>query len=233
MVNTDAWKKFKHEADAFAATLVAVSKTKPSEDIQALYALGQRDFGENYVQELVEKATQLPADIRWHFIGHLQTNKVKLLAPFVSMIHSVDSFRLLTEINKAAVAAGRTIDVLLQMHLAEDEETKFGLTGDELELFLEDYGFGRDTFTNVRIRGLMGMASNTDFIPQVHKEFLYIKSVFDNLRQSYFGGQRFFDTLSIGMSGDYQLALDTGSTMIRIGSALFGPREPRKKPGTV
>jgi len=218
--------------------LVAVSKTKPVEDIRALYALGQRDFGENYVQELVDKQAQLPADIRWHFIGHLQSNKVKYIAPFIYLIHGVDSFKLLQEIDKQAARSGRRIDVLLQVHIAR-EETKFGLDAGELEEVMEigrapkaegcQRSDGRETgLKNVRVRGLMGMASFVhDTDPgKVREEFRGLKVLFDQ----YFGPAGLSDDgegywLSMGMSGDYKIALEEGSNMVRIGSLLFGTRD--------
>ncbi len=223
MVNKEVWQRLLNELKEQKATLVAVSKTKPVSDIQVLYDLGQRDFGENYVQELLEKALLLPADIRWHFIGHLQSNKVKAIAPFVHLIHAVDSFKLLTEISKAAQNAGRTIDVLLQMHVA-DEETKHGLDETGLTELLDYWSAQHESIVSVRIRGLMAMATFTDDQVQVHAEFRRVKTAFDNLRQTYFFGKPYFDTLSIGMSGDYRVAVEEGSTMVRIGSALFGAR---------
>lgn len=196
-------------------TLVAVSKTKPAEDIKALYDLGQRDFGENYVQELTDKQLQLPPDIRWHFIGHLQSNKVKYIAPFVHLIHGVDSFKLLQEINKQAAKINRTIDVLLQVHIAE-EETKFGMDEKELEEALSK----SSGLSHIRVRGLMGMASFTDDKNKVRNEFRYLKSLSDRLQTP---GSR-FPTLSMGMSGDYTIAIEEGSNMVRIGSLLFGER---------
>jgi pyridoxal phosphate enzyme (YggS family) len=202
------------------ATLVAVSKTKPIEDIRALYDLGQRDFGENYVQELTEKYEALPKDIRWHFIGHLQSNKVKYIAPFVHLIHGVDSFSLLKEINKQALKNGRVIDCLLQVHIAK-EETKFGLDSGELEQLA---GQLKDSpMENIRIRGLMGMASFSNNMDLVGSEFGYLKNLFDdNARLPVF--QPAFSILSMGMSSDYHLALEQGSNMVRIGSLLFGAR---------
>ena len=201
------------------ATLVAVSKTKPVEDILELYNLGQRDFGENYVQELVGKYEQLPKDIRWHYIGHLQSNKVKYIAPFVHLIHGVDSLSLLKEINKQALKNNRTIDCLLQIHIAK-EETKFGLDSDELDTILT-----RDltTFKNICITGLMGMASFSNNMNLVKAEFKYLKSLFDlhALRITNNGQQI---TLSMGMSADYKIAIEEGTTMVRIGSLLFGER---------
>lgn len=198
------------------ATLVAVSKTKPVEDIIALYELGQRDFGENYVQELVEKAALLPRDIRWHFIGHLQTNKVKFIAPFVHLIHGVDSYKLLKEINKQAAKSGRVIDCLLQVHIAS-EETKFGLDEAELAEVLEN--IHRERLDQVRVRGLMGMASFTDNMDLVKKEFQFLKNLYDQ-----YGPVRDWTILSMGMSADYQLAIQEGANMVRVGSLLFGSR---------
>ena len=203
--------------------LVAVSKTKPVEDIRALYDLGQRDFGENYVQELADKHSQLPSDIRWHFIGHLQSNKVKYIAPFVHLIHGVDSLRLLKEINRQAARQDRVIACLLQVHIAR-EETKFGLDATELDEVLQALRITPQEFTHIRIRGLMGMASFTEDQEKVREEFKGLKALFDE----HFGaaqaspGQHFL--LSMGMSGDYELALRYGSTMVRVGSLLFGAR---------
>jgi pyridoxal phosphate enzyme (YggS family) len=198
--------------------LVAVSKTKPAADILALYDMGQRDFGENYVQELLEKQRELPEDIRWHFIGHLQTNKVKLLAPFVHLIHGVDSLRLLKEIERQAGVKGKAVDVLLQVHIAR-EETKFGLDGGELDILMREWrdGVASGEFAAVRVRGLMGMASNTADEAVVRQEFRGLKVMLDR----YFpaGG-----ILSMGMSADYAIAIEEGSNMVRIGSLLFGER---------
>jgi PLP dependent protein len=196
--------------------LVAVSKTKPVADILALYAMGQRDFGENYVHEMVDKAGQLPADIRWHFIGHLQTNKVKVLVSFVHLIHAADSIRLLREIDKQAGLKGRVVDVLLQVHIAR-EETKFGLDEAEVgEMMEQSVGL-----KHVRVRGLMGMASNTGDVEVVREEFHGLKGMLDR----YFpdGG-----TLSMGMSADYEIAIAEGSNMVRIGSLLFGERDQKR-----
>jgi pyridoxal phosphate enzyme (YggS family) len=202
------------------AILVAVSKTKPVEDIQALYDLGQRDFGENYVQELVEKEAALPKDIRWHFIGHLQSNKVKYIAPFVHLIHGVDSFNLLKEINKQALKNNRIIDCLLQVYIAK-EETKFGFDELELDELIELHQM--QELKNIRITGLMGMASFTENMDIVKSEFKNLKAIFDtNAQFSIFNFQ--FSTLSMGMSADYRIALEEGSNMIRIGSLLFGER---------
>lgn len=193
--------------------LIAVSKTKSAADILELYAMGQRDFGENYVQELIEKQRELPADIRWHFIGHLQTNKVKSLISFVHLIHGVDSLRLLKEIDRQAGLKGRVVDVLLQVHIAR-EETKFGL--DEVEL--ESIIGGKEDLKHVVVRGLMGMSSNTEDLSAVREEFRGLKAMLD----------RFFPEggiLSMGMSGDYMIAVEEGSNMVRIGSLLFGKRD--------
>lgn len=223
MVNEAAWKELKQELDAKGVTLVAVSKTKPVEDIKALYELGQRDFGENYVQELTEKQPQLPADIRWHYIGHLQSNKVKYIAPFVHLIHAVDSMKLLQEINKQAEKNSRTIDVLLQLHIAE-EDTKFGLDEQELDALLHEYASAKDVLASIRICGLMGIATFSDDENQVKKEFRKLSSAFTNAKSTYFASNDYFNTCSMGMSGDYKLAIEEGSTMVRVGSLLFGAR---------
>jgi len=201
--------------------LVAVSKTKPVEDIRALYDLGQRDFGENYVQELVDKQSQLPSDIRWHFIGHLQSNKVRYIIPFVYLIHGVDSLRLLKEINRQAAKAVRIADVLLQVHIAE-EETKFGLDAAELDELLMAVRSNPAEWANVRIKGLMGMASFSEDADAVRAEFHTLKQLFDAHFTALTGPGS--GILSMGMSGDYQLAVAEGSTMVRIGSLLFGKR---------
>ncbi len=199
------------------ATLVAVSKTKPVEDIQALYDLGQRDFGENYVQELVDKEAVLPKVIRWHFIGHLQSNKVKYIAPFVHLVHGVDSISLLKEINKQAAKNNRMIDCLLQVHIAT-EETKFGFNREELaNVQIAEYA-------NVQIKGLMGMASFSNDMELVRNEFKKLKELYGQL--STINIQH--STLSMGMSGDYKIALEEGSNMVRIGSLLFGERNYSK-----
>ncbi len=203
--------------------LVAVSKTKPAKDIRELYNLGQRDFGENYVQELVDKQPALPADIRWHFIGHLQSNKVKYISHFVHLIHGVDSLKLLKEINKQATRCNPVIACLLQVHIAK-EETKFGLDATELDEIMQALKATPQEFTNIRVRGLMGMASFTEDIEKVKAEFRGLKTLFDQ----HFGAaqaspdQEFY--LSMGMSGDYKTAIAEGSNMVRIGSLLFGKR---------
>jgi pyridoxal phosphate enzyme (YggS family) len=222
-VDRQAYERILSGLAASGATLVAVSKTKPAEDIEALYALGQRDFGENYVQELVSKQAALPSDIRWHFIGHLQRNKVKYIAPFVHLIHGVDSLRLLQEVDRQAVLNGRRIDCLLQMHIAR-EETKFGLDREELTALLDTAVKGDEALKNVRIRGLMGMASFTDDGERVRSEFRHLHGIFKETRSRFFEGQDSFSVLSMGMSGDYAVALEEGSTMVRIGSLLFGAR---------
>lgn len=201
-------------------TLVAVSKTKPIPDLMEAYDAGQRIFGENKIQEMAEKWEQMPKDIQWHMIGHVQTNKVKYMASFVSLIHGVDSLKLLQEINKQAIKNNRTIDCLLQMHIAE-EETKFGLDEEELALLLASNEFLE--MKNIRIVGLMGMATFIDNQNQIKKEFMHLKSIFDSL-QSRKETQVNISTLSMGMSGDYKLAIECGSTMVRIGSSIFGGR---------
>ena len=201
-------------------TLVAVSKTKPVSDLLQAYEAGQRIFGENKIQEMVEKFEQMPKDIAWHMIGHVQTNKVKFMAPFVSLIHGVDSLKLLQEINKQALKNNRIIDCLLQIHIAE-EETKFGLNEAELTELLQS-----DTFKNlqnIKVIGLMGMATFTESQSQIRKEFQYLKTIFDNNQQPTTDNCQ-LTTLSMGMSGDYQLAIECGSNMVRIGSSIFGGR---------
>jgi pyridoxal phosphate enzyme (YggS family) len=208
------------------AALVAVSKTKPAEDIQELYNLGQRDFGENYVQELVDKYEILPKDIHWHFIGHLQSNKVKYIASFVHLIHGVDSLNLLKEINKQAAKHNRIIDCLLQVYIAK-EETKFGFGESELGEIITRITNELHEFKNIRIAGLMGMASFSDDIKIVRNEFRNLKRIFDaNTQPSTINYQ--LSTLSMGMSGDYKIAIEEGSTMVRIGSLLFGERNYSK-----
>ena len=201
-------------------TLVAVSKTKPISDLMEAYDAGQRIFGENKIQEMIEKWEAMPKDIEWHMIGHVQTNKVKFMAPFVSLIHGVDSLKLLEEINKQAKKNNRIIDCLLQIHIAE-EETKFGLDEKELKEILVSEAFKE--MKNIRIVGLMGMATFTDKQDQIKKEFTYLKSIFDKTNQLLTSNSQLL-TLSMGMSGDYQLAIECGSTMVRIGSSIFGGR---------
>ena len=206
---------------ASSARLVAVSKTHPASRILDLYHQGQRVFGENRPQEMLEKQAALPADIEWHQIGHLQTNKVKTIAPFVSLIHSVDSLRLLQEIDKQALKCQRVIDCLLQFHIAE-EETKFGLSEAEAVELLQSAEF--KALQNVRICGVMGMATFTDHTEQVRSEFRNLKSIFERLKAQFFIQQPHFKEISMGMSGDWELALEEGSTLLRIGSLIFGER---------
>lgn len=198
-------------------TLIAVSKTKPIEMIQEAYNAGQRDFGENYVQELEQKHKALPADIRWHAIGHLQSNKVKYIAPFVHLIHGVDSLKLLQEINKQALKNNRIIDCLLQIHIAK-EESKFGFDSNECEALLHSEELKK--LSNVRMVGLMGMATNTGNNEQVRKEFKDLRTLFDKCRQEFVN----LNTLSMGMSSDLKIAIEEGSTMVRVGSSIFGER---------
>lgn len=216
-VNIENYNLIKAALALSGATLIAVSKTKPASDIMALYALGQRDFGENYVQELVTKQADLPKDIRWHFIGHLQSNKAKYIAPFVYLIHGVDSEKLLIEINKQGAKNDRKISVLLQIHIAQ-EESKFGFDAEELA------AANLNELKHVMVKGLMGMASFTEDKTQVQQEFIYLKTLFDGYKKTQMHVAN-FDTLSMGMSGDYELAIKAGSNMVRIGSLLFGERE--------
>ncbi len=217
-VSLENYVKIKDELTKAGALLVAVSKKKSVEDILALYKLGQRDFGENYVQELVEKQPQLPADIRWHFIGHLQRNKVKYIAPICSLIQGVDSLALLDEINKQAIRLNKVIDCLLQVHIAR-EETKFGFDQAELAAILPSMTDRK----NIRVLGLMGMASFTENESVVRSEFQQLKSL--ALQYAPYFTPFEGPVLSMGMSGDYQIALEEGSTLVRIGSLLFGARQ--------
>ncbi|KRB55762.1 YggS family pyridoxal phosphate-dependent enzyme [Flavobacterium sp. Root186] len=204
--------------------LVAVSKTKPVSDLEQAYEAGQRIFGENKIQEMTEKWEQMPKDIQWHMIGHVQSNKVKFMAPFVSLIHGVDSLKLLQEINKQALKNNRKIDCLLQIYIAE-EESKFGLDENELNELLTSVEFKE--LKNIRILGLMGMATFTEDQNQIKKEFTHLKSIFDSLKNIDGYGKdalQSVSTISMGMSGDYQLAIECGSTMVRIGSSIFGGR---------
>lgn len=223
-INHSQFTTISEELNAVNVTLVAVSKTKPVADIQELYSLGQRDFGENYVQELVDKTGQLPADIRWHFIGHLQRNKVKFIAPFVHLIHGVDSWKLLEEINSQGKKLNRVIDCLLQVYIAR-EETKFGLDEAELALLMKTIPQYHELnkLNHIRIRGFMGMASFSDNAEQVRTEFRQLKSLFDQYKHTHTPAIQ-MDTLSMGMSGDYRIAIAEGSNMVRIGSLLFGER---------
>lgn len=201
--------------------LVAISKYHPVEALQEAYDAGQRVFGESHVQELVAKEAVLPKDIEWHFIGHLQTNKVKYIAPFISLIHAVDTLKLLREIDKQAAKSDRVVDCLLQMHIAQ-EETKYGFSPDELTDVLNQ-GEWKE-LKNVRIVGLMCMATNTDDDAQVEKEFRYAHSIFEKVKREFFQSEDSFKELSMGMSGDYKIAMNEGSTMIRVGSKIFGER---------
>ncbi len=202
-------------------TLVAVSKTKPNSDIMEAYDAGQRVFGENKVQELTRKHEELPQDIQWHFIGHLQSNKVKYIAPFVSLLHGVDSLKLLTTINKEGKKNNRVIKCLLQFHIAE-ESTKFGFSVDELDELIKNDAILE--FENVEICGVMGMATYTDDKSQVAKEFSVLANIFDQLKKKHFSKQEYFREISMGMSGDFDIAIKQGSTMVRIGSTIFGAR---------
>lgn len=201
--------------------LVAVSKFNPNEAIEEAYRAGQRIFGESKVQEMTAKQKSLPNDIEWHFIGHLQTNKIKYMAPYVAMIHGIDSYKLLTEVNKQAQKAGRVIDCLLQLHVAQ-EETKFGFSPDECRAMLVDGAW--KTLENIRICGLMGMASNTDDTKQIDREFETLHNLFEELKVTFFIDAPQFKELSMGMSHDYHLAIAQGSTLVRVGSKIFGER---------
>ncbi len=201
--------------------LVAVSKTKPNSFVLEAYNAGQRIFGENKVQDLTAKQPELPSDIIWHFIGHLQRNKVKFIAPFVNTIHAIDSLRLLKEINKQAVINNKTINCLLQFHIAE-EETKFGLNMQEAKEILKNDDF--KNLRNIKISGLMGMATYTQDKEQIRKEFRNLKNYFNQLKSDYFKENTEFKEISMGMSGDYKIAIEEGSTMIRIGTDIFGAR---------
>lgn len=221
-IDVDKYQEIKKELGK-KVTLIAVSKTKSVEAIRALYELGHRDFGENYVQELIQKQMLLPHDIRWHFIGHLQRNKVKYITPFVHMIHGVESYKLLEEINREAIKHQRTINCLLQVHIAQ-EESKFGLNQLELMTVIQDLKKLEllNQFNQVKICGLMGMASFTDDEEQIRKEFKYLKCLFDDAKETL--KRPSFRTLSMGMSADYKIAIEEGSNMVRIGSLLFGAR---------
>jgi pyridoxal phosphate enzyme (YggS family) len=220
-MNSDLLLHIQSISASKGATLVAVSKTFPPEAVRQAYDTGCRDFGENRVQELLEKQPVLPNDIRWHLIGHLQTNKVRYIAPFIAMIHSVDSLRLLEEINKQAAKCGRVIDCLLQFHIAS-EETKFGLNREEATELLFSESF--KSMTNVRICGVMGMATFTNDEQRVRQEFRALYGIFGWLKSAYFDDQSAFREISMGMSGDWEIALEEGSTMVRVGSLIFGER---------
>lgn len=213
--------KIKKETDSLKVQLIAVSKTKSIDEIKEAYDTGQRDFGENQVQELIEKQAALPKDIRWHMIGHLQSNKAKYITPFISLIHSVDSLKLLQEIDKQAQKNNRVIDCMLQIHIA-DEDTKFGLDYDEVIELLrsEEYSL----LKNIRIVGLMGIATNTDNERMIKEEFYELKTLFNGIKLSFFRKDASFKEVSMGMSSDYKIAIEQGSTMIRLGSTIFGSR---------
>ena len=219
----DNLKKIKTELP-LNVKLVAVSKTKPAEMIMEAYNAGHKIFGENKAQELSQKHEVLPKDIEWHFIGHLQTNKVKYIAPFVSLIHSVDSLKLMKEINKHAVKNNRVIDCLLQFHIAE-ESTKFGLNLVESEQLIS----ALKEYANIRFTGVMGMATNTDDKEQVRREFKQLHKNYKYLKEKHFKDVFYFKEISMGMSGDYKIALEEGSTMVRLGTAVFGARNYQNK----
>lgn len=202
-------------------TLIAVSKTKPVSDLQEAYDAGQRIFGENKALEMRDKHQVLPDDIQWHFIGHLQTNKIKYIAPFVTLIHAIDSLSLLEAVNKEAVKNNRVIDCLLQFHIAQ-EDTKFGLDMEEAKTLLESDSF--KDLKNVNIVGVMGMATFTDDSAQVRTEFKNLKNIFDTLKENYFADKDSFKEISMGMSDDYPIAIEEGATMVRVGSKIFGAR---------
>jgi len=222
LVSSTAHARIRRELQPHGATLVAISKTKPIDAVLELYDEGHRDFGENRAQELAAKYKALPRDIRWHMVGHLQTNKVKYIAPFVHLIHSVDSAKVLKEINKQAAKAGRIINVLLQFKIAQ-EETKYGLEWEEAESLLSSEAFA--AMENVRVCGVMGMATFTEAEAQVRREFQKLKGYFDRLKAEFFSGDDAFREVSMGMSSDYPIALEEGSTMVRIGTLLFGERD--------
>jgi pyridoxal phosphate enzyme (YggS family) len=221
-VNEATYKEIIGELTNNNVTLVAVSKVQSVYDIKKLYDLGQKDFGENYVQELVDKQGQLPADVRWHFIGHLQSNKVKYIVPFVHLIQGIDSFNLLQEINKQAKKIGRVVRCLLQVHIA-NEETKFGLNEAELDEIIKKLKDERQNYQHILVEGLMGMASFSDDVEKVRGEMSLLRSLFNRYKSLSTSN---FQTsiLSMGMSGDYKIAIEEGSNMVRIGSLLFGAR---------
>ena len=217
-----AYQTIQTACESSGATLVAVSKKKPVAAIRELYDLGHRHFGENYVQELVDKQAQLPDDIRWHFVGHLQRNKVKQIAPFVHLIHGVDSMRLLREIDDRGQDVGRIVDVLLQVHVAK-EDTKHGFSPDELREEFAETEIHRQAWA--RLSGIMGMGTFTEDATVLASEFGTLKSLFDEIQRTYFDRRPEWHTLSMGMSSDYALALEKGSTLVRVGSAIFGARD--------
>lgn len=218
---TELLQSFQQKLNNKGCTLVAVSKTKPVQDLEEAYQAGQRHFGENKVQELVGKYEEMSKDIHWHMIGHLQRNKVKYLAPFVHLIHGVDSLRLLKEIDKQGRKNERVIDCLLQVHIAK-EESKFGFDEEELTALLADQEFTELEF--VRIKGLMGMATFTENDASIRSEFAGLKALFDQIKERFTGKNIQMEVLSMGMTNDYEIAIEEGSTMLRIGSAIFGTR---------
>lgn len=222
MINKDLYLQLKNELESNKVELIAVSKRQPIEKLKQLYELGHRVFGENHAQAVKERNESLNSlQIDWHFIGHLQTNKIKYIAPFVSMIHSVDSFKLLTEINKYALKNDRTINCLLQMYIAE-EESKFGLDFDEVLELLDSKEFNE--LENIQICGVMGMATYTENENQIRKEFKQLHNHFEKIKAKYFNQDQNFKEISMGMSGDYKIAVEEGSTMVRIGTMIFGER---------
>jgi len=219
LIHMDIYKRILQESGQNNASLVLVSKTKSAETIMEYYEMGHRDFGENRVQELVTKYEQLPKDIRWHMIGHLQTKKVKYISPFVHLIHSVDNYKLITEIEKRSKQNNRVSNVLLELKIAE-EDSKYGLDQTNCIELLEE--FRSADFQNTRICGLMGMATFTSDEDQIRSEFSYLKIFYDELREGFFKGDDHFNILSLGMSGDYKIALECGSNMLRIGTLILG-----------
>jgi pyridoxal phosphate enzyme (YggS family) len=215
------YSEISRELDQRQVRLVAVSKTQPPENILELYRLGHRHFGENRVQELAEKYEALPRDIAWHLIGHLQTNKVRAVVPFVHLIHSIDSLRLLQEVDKQAARVNRVVDCLLQFHIAR-EDTKFGFDPAEGRAMLEQGAW--KALRHVRLCGVMGMASFTNDEAQVRREFALLRAIFSDLKRDFFSGEPHFREISMGMSADWRLAVEEGSTIVRIGSLLFGER---------
>lgn len=223
MISQEQYNDLIDELKSYDAELIAVSKFQPQSKIQALYDWGHRDFGENYVQELVDKQASLPADIRWHFIGHLQTNKVKYIAAFIHLIHSVDSYKLLVEINKQAKNNNRNISVLLQCYVGH-EDTKYGLDAKEILDILEIYDKQKNELSHITIQGIMGMATNTDEEQIIIRDFKEMEALYENMKIQFFLGKKTYNTLCMGMSNDYQLAIQNGSNLVRIGSHLFGHR---------
>ncbi|MDB5191909.1 MAG: hypothetical protein JWQ96_1472 [Segetibacter sp.] len=221
-INIEKYKEIIESLETKGVQLVAVSKIKPVCDIQKLYDLGQRDFGENYVQELVDKQLQLPGNVKWHFIGHLQSNKVKYITPFVHLIQGVDSLKLLKEINKQGNKINRIISCLLQIHIAQ-EETKFGMDENELAEAVKELTENASAYTHVKVEGLMGMASFSNDDEKVREELRYLKILYDKYKDFSSSAVK-ITTLSMGMSGDYEMAIEEGSNMVRIGSLLFGAR---------